>query len=212
MVRRTLNDAALQDVVAMALRQRRNRGGWVAAALVVLIGSAVWSHYHNPADPSRWDGRSVVCERVIDGDTIVVSGPGIDHERLRLRGIDAPEVVHPGLDHDAYFGVEARRYLAGRLTGRPVLLKFDGTEKRDPYGRLLGYVYLGDSDCVNVDLVRDGMAYVDRRFKTLLESALDQSETAARTHGVGLWKDLKNADMPEWRQKWLEKRGRHATE
>ncbi|HEX8322274.1 MAG TPA: thermonuclease family protein [Tepidisphaeraceae bacterium] len=202
--RRSTRDAVVQDVVTMALRQRRNRGVWIAVALLVVVGSAVWSHFRNPADPSKWDGQSVIVRRVVDGDTIVVDGPGMENEHVRLRGVDAPEVAHGG-QPDMHFGPQAKQYLAGRLTGKPITLKFDGTEKRDRYQRLLGYVYLDETDCVNVALVRDGMAYVDRRFKTMLQSQLEQSETQARNKGVGLWKDVTTEQQPPWRQKWLEK-------
>ena len=196
----------------MALRQRRHRGVWVAVALLAIVISAVWSHFNNPADPAKWEGQDgVTVERVIDGDTIVVNGPGMDKEHVRLRGVDAPEVAH-GAQAEMHFGNEAKRYLADKLTGKTVTLKFDGTEKRDRYDRMLAYVYLNESDCVNVALVRDGMAYVHRQYKTMLQSTLDQAETQARTRGTGLWKDVQDKDMPPWRQKWLEKRGSRAAE
>ena len=192
----------------MALRQRRYRGWAVAAAVLFLVGSAVYSHWHAKPDPSSAESAGDThVDRVIDGDTIVVSGPGMTNEHLRLRGVDAPEVKHPGLNQDAYFGPESRSYLTSRLAGKTVILKFDGTEKRDRYQRLLAYVYLGDGDCVNLDLVRDGMAYVDRRFKTVLQGQFDQLETTARNKRVGLWAGVKDADEPAWRQKWLAKKG-----
>jgi endonuclease YncB( thermonuclease family) len=44
--------------------------------------------------------------RVIDGDTIVLTDT---NTHIRLNGVDAPEVVHPGYDHDDPFGPEASR-------------------------------------------------------------------------------------------------------
>lgn len=181
---------------------------WIALALVLLVGTMLWSHYRSKPDPSQWDGESATIDRVVDGDTIVITAPGMEHEHLRLRGIDAPEIVHPGLATDAYFGRDAKDYLSRLLPpNTKVTLKFDGTEKRDRYQRLLGYVYLADADCVNVKIVRDGYAYVDRRFKTMLQATLDQSETQARARGAGLWKNVKPDQMPAWRQKWLAKKG-----
>ncbi|MDB5325923.1 MAG: nuclease [Phycisphaerales bacterium] len=213
MAQRTPPEAIARDAVSIALRQRRIRLVGIGLAIVTLGCTSIWSHRNAPPDPSKWEGMPVVVDRVIDGDTIVISGDGFNHERLRLRGIDAPEVAHPEHEHDDHFGPEARRYLEDRLTkardaGKPITLKFDGTERRDRYDRILGYVYLGDSDCINVDLVRDGMAYVDRRFKSMLQSTLEQDETNARTKGIGVWQDLKPEDMPEWRQRWLAKLNR----
>lgn len=208
MARRTPQEAIIQDVITVALRQRRFRLVAIAVALALLAGSAIWSHRTTPPDPAPLDGQTVTVDRVVDGDTLIVSGSGFVNERLRLLGIDAPEVAHPDFDHDAHFGPEAKRYLTQRLAGKTVTLKFDATEKRDRFGRLLGYVYLGDSDCINVDLVRDGMAYADRRFKTMLAGTLEQNENNARTKGIGLWKGLKPRDMPEWRQRWFSDRDR----
>lgn len=204
--RRSSPDAFAQDLVRHAIRQRQNRGVWIAVALLVLVGSAVWSHYRTKPDPAKWDGQDgVVCERVIDGDTVVVNGPGMEHEHMRLRGIDAPEIIHPGLKTDAHFGPEAKQWLASRIQNKPVVVKFDGTEKRDRYQRLLGYVYVDDV-CINVELVEKGYTYVDRRFKTMLQANLDTAETQARQRKLGLWQDVKKEDMPAWRQKWLDKK------
>lgn len=188
----------------MALRQRRNRGAWIVVALLALVGSAIWSHYHNPADPAKWDGQSAVVERVVDGDTIVVTGQGMDKESVRLLGIDAPEVARAGKP-SMHFGDQAKAYLAGRLSGKPITLKFDGTEQRDQYGRMLAYIYLNDSECVNVALVRDGMAYAHRNYPNALQGTLEQTETQARAKDIGLWRDVTDEQQPAWRQKWLEK-------
>ena len=209
MAQRTLPEAIVRDAVSIALRHRRIRLIGIGLAIVILVGTSVWSHQTTAPDPSQWDGMPIVIDRVIDGDTLVISGDGFSKERLRLRGIDAPEVVHLDYDHDDHFGREARNYLEDRVAkaradGTKITLKFDGTEKRDRYDRILGFLYFGDSDCINLDLVRDGRAYVDRRFKTMLQSTMEQNETNARTKGIGLWKDLKATDMPMWRQRWLE--------
>ena len=44
--------------------------------------------------------------RVIDGDTIVLTNT---NTHVRLNGVDAPEVIHPGYDHDDDFGPEFAR-------------------------------------------------------------------------------------------------------
>ena len=53
--------------------------------------------------------------RTIDGDTIVVSGV-----HVRLNGVDAPEVVHPGYDHDDDFDPESREEMRRIIGGRTV--------------------------------------------------------------------------------------------
>lgn len=69
-------------------------------------------------------------ERVIDGDTFVLESG----ERVRIIGVDTPEVGEPSADR-------ATAFLAGLIEARPIYLEFDVGE-RDRYGRLLAYVYV----------------------------------------------------------------------
>lgn len=101
------------------------------------------------------EARRVFVERVIDGDTIVVTGG----ERVRLIGIDTPETVKPGSPVEC-FGREASRRLGELLPdGTDVLLVAD-VDARDRYDRTLAYVYRErDGLFVNAALVGEGFAY-----------------------------------------------------
>jgi len=68
--------------------------------------------------------------RVIDGDTIVLVGG----ERVRLIGVDAPEVGQPGAS-------EATQFVRQMTEGATVWLESDGND-RDAHGRLRRYVWL----------------------------------------------------------------------
>ena len=93
-------------------------------------------------------------KRVIDGDTIEVSVD--DHtDEVRYIGIDTPETVKPGTPIQC-FGPQASALNHRLVEGRAVRLVFDG-ERRDVYGRLLAYVYVGQR-FVNARLVRLGYA------------------------------------------------------
>ena len=122
--------------------------------------------------------------RVVDGDTIEVRLDG-HSEDVRLIGIDTPETVKPDTPVQC-FGERASHFTKRRLTGRQVRLVF-GVERRDVYGRLLAYVYVG-GHFFNPILVRRGLARSltippnDRfapRFRRL--------ELAAARVGRGLW-------------------------
>lgn len=92
--------------------------------------------------------------RVIDGDTIEVELAG-EVERVRYIGIDTPEMN----DRRAAvreLAVAAKEANARLVEGRRVRLELD-VEKRDRYGRLLAYVFVGDT-MVNEALVRSGHA------------------------------------------------------
>lgn len=92
--------------------------------------------------------------RVTDGDSIEVDLGG-ERERIRYIGIDAPEMTdaRPRIRAAA---IAARRANAALVDGRRVRLELD-VEHRDRYGRLLAYVWVGDT-LVNQVLVRAGHA------------------------------------------------------
>jgi micrococcal nuclease len=88
--------------------------------------------------------------RVVDGDTIVLSGIG----KVRLIGIDTPEVYG---EHEC-FGRQASAYAERVLApGTKVSYRL-GVEDRDRYGRALAYVYLEDGRMFNELLAADGYA------------------------------------------------------
>jgi hypothetical protein len=67
--------------------------------IAVLAALALSAHAGEPP--------SVVSDpvRVIDGDTVALINT---NTHVRLNGVDPPEVVHPGYEHDDDFGQEAR--------------------------------------------------------------------------------------------------------
>jgi micrococcal nuclease len=104
-----------------------------------------------PAAP----GDTGVVVHVTDGDTIVVALGGRE-ERVRLLGIDTPE-VHTADGTPECYGPEASAFTASLLPlGTVVRLERD-VVGRDDYGRLLAYVYAGDQ-LVNEVLVAHGVA------------------------------------------------------
>ena len=84
-------------------------------------------------------------ERVIDGDTMVVSfvfddGSKYLKERVRMLGVDTPETVHPKKPVQ-YYGKEASDFTKKSLDGKTVWLQTDVNPK-DRYDRMLAYVWL----------------------------------------------------------------------
>lgn len=101
---------------------------------------------------------TAIIRHIIDGDTIVVGYEGRD-EKIRLIGINTPEIHHPTKGVEPY-GYEAKRFVEGILKpGDRVKLEFD-IQSRDKYGRLLAYVYLSDGRFLNALLVENGYAQV----------------------------------------------------
>ncbi|HEX5954906.1 MAG TPA: thermonuclease family protein, partial [Solirubrobacterales bacterium] len=96
-----------------------------------------------------------------------------------------PESVKPGAPVEC-FGPEASDFNERLVGGERVRLEF-GPERRDDYGRLLAYVYVGDR-FVNADLVRRGYATTltiapNDQFAPLL----NRLEQEAGNAGRGLW-------------------------
>ncbi len=131
--------------------------GAVLVLLVVATGCAA-SPAPTPAPAPATGvlpaGVDVVVRKVVDGDTLEVSGG----ERVRLIGIDTPESVAPDRPVGC-FGKEASRFTASLVPpGTQVRLVGD-VEQRDRYGRLLAYVYRrADGLFVNAELLRQGYA------------------------------------------------------
>ncbi|MEO0081862.1 MAG: thermonuclease family protein [candidate division WOR-3 bacterium] len=119
--------------------------------------------------------ESVQVRAVSDGDTFLTA----DSQAVRLLGIDAPEIYQPG-------GDIARDMLGRYVVGRTVRLESD-REDKDKFGRLLRYVYLGDT-FVNAELVRRGYAAFQPFQESLrfADTLAKLEETAARI-GRGLW-------------------------
>lgn len=144
---------------------------------------------------SRGPTREPVArvERVVDGDTIDVVVAG-RRERVRLIGIDTPEVAHaasadrPATPGECY-GEEATRFTERLLpAGTEVRLVRD-VVGRDDYGRLLAYVYrAADGVFVNIELARQGYArpLSIAPNTTYAAAVVDAARRAERDH-LGLW-------------------------
>jgi micrococcal nuclease len=120
---------------------------------------------------------------VTDGDTIRVLLGG-EEESVRYIGIDTPE-VDPSIGVEC-FGSQASAANRRLVGGETVALAFDA-ERRDRYGRLLAYVYVGDT-FVNAELVRDGFARTltispNTDFATLFDRLVQRAGATGR----GLW-------------------------
>jgi len=108
------------------------------AALIL----AAWGLIAVPI-PSGADGTFLVG-RIIDGDTLVLAGG----TRVRLLGIDAPEVGEP-------WAAKATRSLRKMALGKMVTLK--ECNEKDPYGRTLAVLQQGGVN-INTSLLREGLA------------------------------------------------------
>jgi len=128
--------------------------------------------------PSHW----VNVSKVIDGDTFYTSGG----EKVRLLGINAPEVTHhtqPGQP----LGKKATQRLRELISGQSVKLVTD-RDKQDRYGRTLAQIYLRNGLWVNRQLISEGLAQVYTFTPNVRDAArLLKAEREARLASRGMW-------------------------
>jgi len=116
--------------------------------------------------------------RVVDGDTIVVAG-----ERVRLHGIDAPELDQPfwWRGRQLECGTIALAALEALTAG--VLLRCEPIE-RDCYGRLVAKCFSPNGCDIGRRLVLAGWALAYRRYSLDYVDAEDEARKAER----GMWR------------------------
>jgi len=128
---------------------------------------------------SRW----VHVASVFDGDTFRARSG----ERIRLLGINTPEVGH-GNQPEQPYAKQAKLRLIQLITGKSVQLRLD-KEKQDKYGRTLAHIYLRDGRWINNIMVAEGLAHVYTFAPNFYRAdELLQSESLARNDMRGLWK------------------------
>ena len=148
----------------------------LAVLVVVLLTSG------GDEEPATSTEAEVV--RVVDGDTVEARVGG-EIEDVRYIGVDTPESVKPDTPVECY-ALRASHFNERLVEGKAVRLEYDA-ERRDVYGRLLAYVYLGDR-FVNAELVRRGFATTlaippNTRFAELFA----RLQRRASELGRGLW-------------------------
>jgi len=129
---------------------------------------------------------------VTDGDIIVVMVGDTEKVKVRLNGIDAPEI-------DQEYGKKSKQALVKKIHEKEVTVKVSG---KDKYGKAIGDVFLGEEN-INLWLVAKGFAWHFKRFSK--DETLANAEVKAEKEKVGLW-SMKEPMAPwEFRRiKWEE--------
>jgi micrococcal nuclease len=169
---------------------RARRGGGLIAILIVVV-VVLLSDGAEPRDdrapqPQPRETARGVVDRVVDGDTIKVElEDSSTVESVRYIGVDTPETVKPGTPVQC-FGEQASELNGDLVAGEVVELQFD-QELRDRYGRLLAYVFVGET-LINAELLRRGYARtLEIEPNTSRAERFARLELEAGEAGRGLW-------------------------
>jgi len=130
-------------------------------------------------------------KKIFDGDTVLLE----DGRRVRLLGINTPEVRHKNEDAQAG-GDEAKLWLINKLQDRKVRLETD-VQKTDKYKRTLAHLFTEDNEHINLRLVAAGLAAVSIYPPNLLHAeALIKAQDQVEQAGLGIWRRAEYAAMP----------------
>lgn len=138
----------------------------------------------NPCPSDRIDATSKVIE-VIDGDTLRLA----DFSKLRLIGINTPEIGNPKDPHPETFAIAARDRLQALInsSGQQVQLRYD-QQRYDRYDRLLAHAFLMDGRSINAVLLEEGLAAAVVVPPNDWQYICNQPiEAAARSANRGIW-------------------------
>jgi micrococcal nuclease len=192
--------ASLVAFLVQTSRHRSSRGWAVAAGgflVMVLLFGTISNAVSRQSGLTLSEGRSnapngvgqtghdatVTVTRVVDGDTIDISPSVEDRSRVRLIGMDTPE-VHFGTQP---YGPEASAFTKRELEDEQVGLELD-VQKIDPYGRLLAYVYLPDGQMFNEKILEEGYAQVATFPPNVkYQERFLEAQREAREANRGLW-------------------------
>ena len=144
-----------------------------------------------PSRKSCYNFRVTKIKKVLDGDTIdVVIDLGFDlakTERVRIAGVDTPEKRTRNLEEKA-LGLDATNWLKEKLNDTikgddELVVRTELKGGVGKYGRLLGWLYVGDSDLsLNEQMITEGYAHAyDGGTKDMNLEALREIR---RAHGT----------------------------
>jgi len=158
--------------------------------LAVFIVSTVIAGFSSTGRNAAYTGQAEgKVTAVYDGDTIKIRLSSGQESRVRLIGVDCPE-MDDSREKVRLMAFVAKRYTYLKIYGRKVGLSFDW-QKEDAYGRLLAYVRLEDGRLFNEIIIAEGFAYA--YFKFPFDEGIRQkfktAQEKARSAGLGLWAD-----------------------
>jgi endonuclease YncB( thermonuclease family) len=144
-----------------------------------------------PSTLFGWSGKVI---SVYDGDTITVSTMDNQKVKIRLYGIDAPELKKQP------YGKASRNFLERQILNKYVEVTDLG---KDMYNRTVAKIYY-KNEYINLKSIQAGMSWHYSAYSKDLD--LKEAQETAKLHEIGLWRGELSVAPWEWRA--LEKKRR----
>lgn len=141
---------------------------------------------HGPADVKRDTTFVGRVTNVVDGDTLILKSDTRSPVKIRVEGIDCPELGQP-------FSQAARNLTRQLTLDHIVSVRVLDVDR---YGRLVARTTVEGKD-LSVELVQAGLAWHFSEYSS--DRVLEAAEREARDHRRGLWADP--SPTPPWVQR-----------
>ena len=156
----------------------------ILTALLILCTAA--SH----AAPIRTVTATIT--KITDGDTVQAVTPEGTKLKVRLYGIDAPEMSKGKIPGEP-FGKDSRDYLTALVSQKTVQVEIRDIDR---YRRMVAILWLGERN-VNQEMLSAGMAeayseYLRQPYRT----PFIQAEQEAKAQGKGIWSQGSSYERP----------------
>jgi endonuclease YncB( thermonuclease family) len=160
-----------------------------SVALLVMLAAVLLISFCHTAGALDLTGTVL---SVHDGDTLTLKTPSLGVYKIRIAGIDAPELKQP---YGVQSGDSLRAYAVGKSVDADCL-------KTDRYDRWVCNVRVGVTD-VGLYQVRNGLAWHYKKYQDeqlcSVARRYSQAEITAREKRRGLWADPSPTAPWDWR-------------
>ena len=177
---------------------------WILIFIIIILSLIIWDNRINifgdgvlerevlgiEKTEGKFSQKIFPVVRVVDGDTVVLKINNKD-ERVRLVGLDTPEIHTQSGRKVGCFGAEASKKAKEILNGKSVKFEADEKTARDKYGRLLGYIFLENNKNFAEIMIEQGYGYENtyRGRKYKYQSDFKSAQKRAEKNKMGLWAD-----------------------
>lgn len=163
----------------------------ISVVFFILVVAFYFIHERKPFLKAQQGEDVVHVSTVNDGDTVSVLVKG-RQDKVRLIGIDAPEIGQKP------WGEEARRGLESVIASSSwkVRLEYD-VERADQYGRILAYIWTTDGKLINLLMLERGHAMLYTVPPNVKYTGqFRQAQEEARARRIGIWSENGLGEKP----------------